>query len=135
MQGRDNACTTAADLKVVFKRPNGGEIAELPFAFTVGKHVKSTPSSMPEISHRRYRRWPNERVDAAHHIRKGAEHAGTTPCVVASDVLFADGLLAAIEAGGTAVIQPGGSIGTMVIAAADDEGIAIFLMEVRHFRH
>ena len=79
------------------------------------------------------------RVDSAHiAARKGAEHAGTTPCVVASDAFFpfADGLLAVIEAGGTAVIQPGGSIrDDEVILAADDAGIAMVFTGVRHFRH
>ena len=141
VQGRDNARTTAADLKVVTKRaPTEAEIADLLFAFTVGKHVKSNT-----IVYARNRATVGigagqmSRVDAAHiAARKGAEHAGTTPCVVASDAFFpfADGLLAAIEAGGTAVIQPGGSIrDDEVIAAADDAGIAMVFTGVRHFRH
>lgn len=141
LQSRDNAKTTAADLKVVTKRqPTDAEIADLLFAFTVGKHVKSNT-----IVYARDRATVGigagqmSRVDAAHiAARKGAEHAGTTPCVVASDAFFpfADGLLAAIEAGGTAVIQPGGSIrDDEVIAAADAAGIAMVFSGVRHFRH
>ncbi|MEL7304153.1 MAG: bifunctional phosphoribosylaminoimidazolecarboxamide formyltransferase/IMP cyclohydrolase, partial [Pseudomonadota bacterium] len=49
---------------------------------------------------------------------------------------FADGLLAAIDAGATAVIQPGGSIkDEEVIAAADERGIAMVLTGTRHFKH
>ena len=141
VQGRDNARTTEADLKVVTKRPpTRSEIADLLFAFTVGKHVKSNT-----IGFARDRATVGigagqmSRVDAAHiAARKGSEHAGTTPCVVASDAFFpfADGLLSAIEAGGTAVIQPGGSIrDDEVIAAADEAGIAMVFSGVRHFRH
>jgi phosphoribosylaminoimidazolecarboxamide formyltransferase / IMP cyclohydrolase len=57
---------------------------------------------------------------------------------VASDAFFpfADGLLSAVEAGATAVIQPGGSMrDDEVIAAADAHGIAMVFTGVRHFRH
>ena len=116
------------------------EIADLLFAFTVGKHVKSNT-----IVFARDRATVGigagqmSRVDAAHiAARKGSEHAGTAPCVVASDAFFpfADGLLSAIEAGGTAVIQPGGSIrDNEVIAAADEAGVAMVFSGIRHFRH
>ena len=141
VQGRDNARTTEADLKVVTKRaPTRTEITDLLFAFTVGKHVKSNT-----IVYVRDRATVGigagqmSRVDAAHiAARKGLEHAGTAPCVVASDAFFpfADGLLSAIEAGGTAVIQPGGSIrDNEVIAAADEAGVAMVFSGIRHFRH
>ena len=58
--------------------------------------------------------------------------------VVASDAFFpfADGLLAAAEAGATAVIQPGGSVrDEEVIAAADEKGLAMVFTGMRHFRH
>jgi phosphoribosylaminoimidazolecarboxamide formyltransferase/IMP cyclohydrolase len=58
--------------------------------------------------------------------------------VVASDAFFpfADGLLAAAEAGATAVIQPGGSIrDAEVITAADAAGLAMVFTQMRHFRH
>jgi phosphoribosylaminoimidazolecarboxamide formyltransferase/IMP cyclohydrolase len=58
--------------------------------------------------------------------------------VVASDAFFpfADGLLAAAEAGATAVIQPGGSVrDDEVIKAADDKGLAMVFTGQRHFRH
>ena len=62
----------------------------------------------------------------------------TKGSVVASDAFFpfADGLLVAIEAGATAVIQPGGSMrDDEVIKAADEHGIAMVFTGVRHFRH
>ena len=58
--------------------------------------------------------------------------------VVASDAFFpfADGLLAAVEAGSTAVIQPGGSIrDAEIINAADQAGLAMVFTGIRHFRH
>ena len=76
------------------------------------------------------------RVDAVHlAIRRAGEHAGSRPCVVASDAFFpfADGLLAAIEAGATAAIQPGGSVRDQVVAAADQAGIAMLFTGIRHF--
>ncbi|MHA1108507.1 MAG: bifunctional phosphoribosylaminoimidazolecarboxamide formyltransferase/IMP cyclohydrolase, partial [Alphaproteobacteria bacterium] len=72
---------------------------------------------------------------AAH---KSGEHAGTRASVVASDAFFpfADGLLAAIDAGATAAIQPGGSVrDEEVIKAADEAGIAMVFTGMRHFRH
>ena len=75
--------------------------------------------------------------------RDAAEKAGwdeprTMGSAVASDAFFpfADGLLAAVEAGATAVIQPGGSIrDEEVIAAADEAGLAMVFTGMRHFRH
>ena len=87
------------------------------------------------------------RVDAARIAARKAEDAGKAAgraapairdSVVASDAFFpfADGLLVAIEAGGTAVIQPGGSMrDEEVIRAADDHGVAMVFTGVRHFRH
>jgi phosphoribosylaminoimidazolecarboxamide formyltransferase/IMP cyclohydrolase len=62
----------------------------------------------------------------------------TDGSVVASDAFFpfADGLLAAVEAGATAVIQPGGSVrDDEIIAAADAAGLAMVFTGIRHFRH
>jgi phosphoribosylaminoimidazolecarboxamide formyltransferase/IMP cyclohydrolase len=62
----------------------------------------------------------------------------TVGSAVASDAFFpfADGLLAAAEAGATAIIQPGGSIrDEEVIKAADDAGLAMVFTGMRHFRH
>jgi len=68
----------------------------------------------------------------------GLDKPLTQGSVVASDAFFpfADGLLAAAEAGATAVIQPGGSVRDKeVIKAADEHGIAMVFTGVRHFRH
>jgi phosphoribosylaminoimidazolecarboxamide formyltransferase/IMP cyclohydrolase len=68
----------------------------------------------------------------------GEKEPRTKGCVVASDAFFpfADGLMAAVEAGATAVIQPGGSMRDAdVIAAADQAGIAMVFTGMRHFRH
>ena len=87
------------------------------------------------------------RVDAARIAARKAQDAAkaagfATPAtkgsVVASDAFFpfADGLLVAIEAGATAVIQPGGSVrDDEVIRAADEHGIAMVFTGTRHFRH
>jgi phosphoribosylaminoimidazolecarboxamide formyltransferase/IMP cyclohydrolase len=80
---------------------------------------------------------------AAHKAADAAKQAGsaqplTRGSVVASDAFFpfADGLLVAIEAGATAVIQPGGSLrDDEVIKAADQHGIAMVFTGTRHFRH
>jgi len=87
------------------------------------------------------------RVDSAMIAARKAEDAaraaglpasGAQGAVVASDAFFpfADGLVAAIEAGATAVIQPGGSVRDAdVIAAADAAGVAMVFTGMRHFRH
>ena len=103
---------------------------------------------MPRTRHRRHRRRPDEpRRFRAHRRAERRRTPPTTPSlpepltkgsVVASDAFFpfADGLLVAIEAGATAIIQPGGSIrDDEVIKAADDAGIAMVFTGVRHFRH
>ncbi|MEO1747913.1 MAG: bifunctional phosphoribosylaminoimidazolecarboxamide formyltransferase/IMP cyclohydrolase, partial [Pseudomonadota bacterium] len=75
-------------------------------------------------------------LDAAEAL--GLETPKTKGAVVASDAFFpfADGLLAAVEAGATAIIQPGGSMrDEEVIAAADENGLAMVFTGVRHFRH
>ena len=80
------------------------------------------------------------RVDSARIAAWRGASAGLdfSNCVVASDAFFpfADGLEAAISAGATAVIQPGGSIrDAEVIAAADAAGITMVFTNMRHFRH
>jgi phosphoribosylaminoimidazolecarboxamide formyltransferase/IMP cyclohydrolase len=142
LQSRDNGRIAAAELKIVTKRaPSDAELADLLFAFRVCKHVKSNAiiyakngatvgigaGQMSRVTSARIAAWK-------------AEAAGldTRHCVVASDAFFpfADGLQAAIAAGGTAVIQPGGSIrDAEVIAAADAAGIAMVFTGMRHFRH
>ena len=148
LQGRDDAVTSGA-LQVVTKRaPTTAETADLEFAYRVCKHTKSNAivyckdgatvgvgaGQMSRIDSARIAAWKSADAAAA----AGETGRRTEGSVVASDAFFpfADGLLAAAEAGATAVIQPGGSIrDAEVIAAADDNGLAMVFTGMRHFRH
>jgi phosphoribosylaminoimidazolecarboxamide formyltransferase/IMP cyclohydrolase len=149
VQGRDNAVVDDLDLKVVTKRaPDAAELADLQFAFRVAKHVKSNAIVYAKdlatvgIGAGQMSRVDSSRI-AARKAEDAAQAAGQAGSfakgsVVASDAFFpfADGLLAAVEAGATAVIQPGGSVNDKdVIEAADAHGIAMVFTGVRHFRH
>jgi len=149
VQSRDNGVVTDHDLKVVTKRaPSPQELADCRFAWTVAKHVKSNAivyarggstagigaGQMNRLESARIAAWKAK--DAA--IKAGWSEPRTIGSAVASDAFFpfADGLLAAVEAGATAVIQPGGSIrDDEVIAAADEAGLAMVFTGMRHFRH
>jgi phosphoribosylaminoimidazolecarboxamide formyltransferase/IMP cyclohydrolase len=141
VQTRDNGRIEEANLKTVTKRsPTAEELRDLLFGWKVCKHVKSNAivyardSATVGIGAGQMSRVDSVRI-AAH---KSSEHAGTKASVVASDAFFpfADGLLAAIEAGATAAIQPGGSVrDEEVIEAADKAGIAMVYTGMRHFRH
>ena len=149
VQSRDNAVIDGLELKVVTKRaPTDRELADLKFAFRIAKHVKSNAivyardGATVGIGAGQMSRVDSSRI-AARKAQDAAEAAGsaeplTKGSVVASDAFFpfADGLLSAIEAGATAVIQPGGSMrDDEVIAAADKHGIAMVFTGIRHFRH
>jgi phosphoribosylaminoimidazolecarboxamide formyltransferase / IMP cyclohydrolase len=149
LQSRDGGAIGADDLKVVTKRaPTEQERADCLFAWTVAKHVKSNAivyardGATAGIGAGQMNRLESARI-AAWKARDAAEKAGwaepkTIGSAVASDAFFpfADGLLAAVEAGATAVIQPGGSIrDEEVIAAADEAGLAMLFTGMRHFRH
>jgi len=149
VQERDNAVVDDMDLEVVTKRaPTEAEMADLRFAFRVAKHVKSNAivyarnGATAGIGAGQMSRVDSSRI-AARKALDAADTAGlreplTKGAVVASDAFFpfADGLLAAVEAGATAVIQPGGSLrDDEVIAAADAHGIAMVFTGMRHFRH
>ena len=140
-QDRDTARLMGTELQVVTQRaPTEAELADLRFAWTVVKHVKSNAIVLARAGATvGIGMGQTSRVDAVHlAIRRAGEHAGSRPCVVASDAFFpfADGLLAAIEAGATAAIQPGGSVrDAEVIEAANRAGIAMVLTGIRHFRH
>jgi phosphoribosylaminoimidazolecarboxamide formyltransferase/IMP cyclohydrolase len=142
VQTADFAPITAADLKVVTKRaPDARELSDLLFAWRVAKFVKSNAIvyckdgvtvgvGAGQMS----------RVDSARIAAIKAENAGLSVVgsVVASDAFFPfrDGLDVLAKAGATAVIQPGGSVrDAEVIAAADEQGIAMVLTGFRHFRH
>ena len=148
-QGRDNAVVDDMELKVVTKRaPTAAELADLIFAFRVCKHVKSNAivyvknGATVGVGAGQMSRVDSSRI-AAWKAAEAAKAAGlpqslAVGSVVASDAFFpfADGLLAAAEAGATAIIQPGGSMrDDEVIKAADAAGLAMVMTGHRHFRH
>ena len=147
VQDRDGAAE--GDLRVVTERaPTDAERRDLLFAFAVAKHVKSNAivfargGATVGIGAGQMSRVDSTRIaalKAADAVREaGAARPATEGSVAASDAFFpfADGLIAAAEAGATAVIQPGGSIRDRdVIAAADERGIAMAFTGRRHFRH
>jgi phosphoribosylaminoimidazolecarboxamide formyltransferase/IMP cyclohydrolase len=149
VQDRDNGRITRDMLKLVTKRaPTDQELADCLFAWTVAKHVKSNAivyakdGATAGIGAGQMNRRDSARIAAAK-AQEAAEtnnwaEPRTVGSAVASDAFFpfADGLLAAVEAGATAVIQPGGSIrDDDVIAAADEAGLAMVFTGMRHFRH
>ena len=147
VQGRDNAIFE--DLKVVtHKAPTEAQLADMKFAYTVAKHVKSNAivyvkdgrtvgvgaGQMSRVNSCRIAAFRAEQAAKA----AGAEQSWAIGSVVASDAFFpfADGLLEAVEAGAVAVIQPGGSMrDEEVIEAANKAGIAMVFTGMRHFRH
>ena len=149
VQDRDNAVADDMELKVVTRRaPTERELADMRFAWRVAKHVKSNAivyvkdGATVGIGAGQMSRVDSSRV-AARKAEDAAQAAGmaealTKGSVVASDAFFpfADGLLAAAQAGASAIIQPGGSMrDAEVIAAADEAGLAMVFTGVRHFRH
>jgi phosphoribosylaminoimidazolecarboxamide formyltransferase/IMP cyclohydrolase len=149
VQSRDHAVIDDLELKTVTKRkPTPEEMADLKFAFRVAKHVKSNAivyakdGATVGVGAGQMSRVDSARI-AAIKARESAQAAGlkeplTIGSSVASDAFFpfADGLLAVVEAGATAVIQPGGSMrDDDVIAAANEKNIAMVFTGVRHFRH
>src|ERR1700726_2492888 len=149
VQTRDNAVVDDMDLRPVTRRaPSNAELRDLRFAFRVAKHVKSnTIVYAKDLATVGIGAGQMSRVDAARIAARKAQDAateaglkepGTKGSVAAADAFFpfADGLLVTIEAGATAVIQPGGSVrDDEVIKAADDHGIAMVVTGTRHFRH
>jgi phosphoribosylaminoimidazolecarboxamide formyltransferase/IMP cyclohydrolase len=149
VQSVDDRLFDEVGLKVVTKRaPSAAELADLIFAFTVAKHVKSNAIVYARnlatvgIGAGQMSRLDSSRI-AARKAEEAAKAAGhdqslARGSVVASDAFFpfADGLLAVAEAGATAVIQPGGSMrDDDIIAAADEAGLAMVFTGARHFRH
>ncbi len=148
VQARDNGVADA-DLKIVTKRtPTAAELADLIFALTVAKHVKSNAivyakdgatvgigaGQMSRVDSARMAAWKGE------HAAKlaGLKTRLTEGSVAASDAFFPfpDGLMVVAEAGATAVIQPGGAMrDAEVIAAANEVGLAMVFTGMRHFRH
>jgi phosphoribosylaminoimidazolecarboxamide formyltransferase/IMP cyclohydrolase len=149
VQDRDNGVLEERALKVVTKRaPTSREMADLRFAWAVAKHVKSNAivyaydGATVGIGAGQMSRVDAARL-AARKAEEAAEMAGlpeplTRGSVVASDAFFPfpDGLVATIEAGASAVIQPGGSVrDANVIAVADEADVAMVFTGMRHFRH
>jgi phosphoribosylaminoimidazolecarboxamide formyltransferase/IMP cyclohydrolase len=149
VQDHDIGHVGPANLKVVTRRaPTEAELADLMFAWTVAKHVKSNAivyvkgGATVGIGAGQMNRVDSTRIAA----RKSADMAEAlglaeptaNGAVVASDAFFPfpDGLITAAEAGATALIQPGGSMrDAEVIAAADERGLAMVFTGQRHFRH
>jgi phosphoribosylaminoimidazolecarboxamide formyltransferase/IMP cyclohydrolase len=149
VQSRDNAMIDDLVTRIVTRRaPTAEELADMKFAFKVAKHVKSNAivyakggatagigaGQMSRIDSTRIAAW--KAIEAAK--AAGLREPLTKGSVVASDAFFpfTDGLIAAAEAGATAIIQPGGSMrDEEVIAAADERGLAMVFTGVRHFRH
>jgi phosphoribosylaminoimidazolecarboxamide formyltransferase/IMP cyclohydrolase len=149
VQSRDSGVVDDRSLNVVTKRkPSDAERADLLFAFTVAKHVKSNAivyakdgatvgigaGQMSRVDAARMAAW--KAADAAK--AQGSSASLAKGSVADSDAFFpfADALMAIAEAGATAVIQPGGSMrDDEVIAAADAAGIAMVFTGMRHFRH
>jgi phosphoribosylaminoimidazolecarboxamide formyltransferase / IMP cyclohydrolase len=148
LQARDNEVVSDLDLKVVTKKkPTNEEFADLVFAFTVAKHVKSNAivyardgatvgigaGQMSRVDAARMAAWKADEVANAQGVK-----SLTQGSVAASDAFFPfpDGLQAIADAGAKAVIQPGGSLrDDAVIAAADAAGLAMVFTGMRHFRH
>jgi phosphoribosylaminoimidazolecarboxamide formyltransferase/IMP cyclohydrolase len=149
VQSRDNGTLDDVELRVVTKKaPTDAEMADLRLAWKVAKHVKSNAiiyvkdGATVGIGAGQMSRLDSSRVahrksiDAAE--AAGVEGALTQGSVVASDAFFPfpDGMLAAVDAGATALIQPGGSMNDQaVIDAADAQGVAMVFTGMRHFRH
>ena len=149
LQSRDGGRVGRDGLTVATRRaPSESELADLIFAFRVAKHVKSNAivyaknlatvgigaGQMSRVDSSRIAAWKAAEAATA----AGLPEPLTRGSVVASDAFFpfADGLIAAAEAGVTAIIQPGGSMrDAEVIAAADERGLAMVFTGMRHFRH
>ena len=130
------------ELNVVSRRtPDGSEMRDLLFAWTVAQYVKSNAIVYCRglrtigVGAGQMSRVYSARIAGIKASDENLEVAGS---VMASDAFFPfrDGIDAAAAAGITAVIQPGGSMrDTEVIAAADDHGMAMVFTGIRHFRH
>ena len=149
VQSRDNGLVAPREVTVVSKRkPTDAEFADLLFAFTVAKHVKSNAivyaqggatvgigaGQMSRVDAARMAAWKAAEAARAQSLAESL----TVGAVAASDAFFPfpDALLAIAEAGATAVIQPGGAMrDEEVIAAADAAGLARIFTGLRHFRH
>lgn len=142
VQDKDFGEITLNDLKVVSKRqPSKQQLADLLFAWKVGKFVKSNAivycknGQTIGVGAGQMSRVYSAKVAGIKAADEGLEVPGSA---MASDAFFPfrDGIDAAAEAGITAIIQPGGSMrDNEVIEAADEHDIAMVFTGMRHFRH
>ena len=142
VQDSDSANLLELEHKVVTQRPpTKDEIEAMEFGWKVVKHVKSNAivyagkDRTLGIGAGQMSRVDSSRIAVWKAGEAGLSLKGSALC---SDAFFpfADGLIAAAEAGATCVIQPGGSVrDEEVIAAADERGLAMAFTGVRHFRH
>lgn len=142
VQTSDTKKTGPADITIVTKRaPTEDELTALLFGWKVVKHVKSNAIVYAGINRTlgigagQMSRIESSKIAV---LKAAEEHVSLAGSIVASDAYFpfADGLLEAVNAGATAVIQPGGSVrDPEVIAAANEHNIAMVFTGVRHFRH
>jgi phosphoribosylaminoimidazolecarboxamide formyltransferase/IMP cyclohydrolase len=142
VQDRDRTLGDRSAFKVVTRRqPTPGEWDAMIFGWKVCKHVKSNAivycrgEQTLGIGAGQMARVDSSRIAVWKAGEAGLDLANS---VVASEALFpfADGLVAAAEAGATAAIQPGGSLrDDEVIRAADERGMAMVFTGIRHFRH
>jgi phosphoribosylaminoimidazolecarboxamide formyltransferase/IMP cyclohydrolase len=142
LQEQDLKTATRADLKIVTKRqPTESELQAMLFGWRIVKHVKSNAIVYASADRTLgIGAGQMSRVDASRIAvwKAGEAKLPLKGSVVCSDAFFpfADGLIAAAEAGATAAIQPGGSArDAEVIAAADERGMAMAFTGTRHFRH
>ena len=142
VQERDLRQTAAVDLKIVSGRhPSEDELKAMLFGWRAVKHVKSNAIVYAAkdrtlgVGAGQMSRVDSSRIAVWKAGEAGLDLNGSAVC---SDAFFpfADGLIAAAEAGATAAIQPGGSKrDDEVIAAADERGMAMAFTGGRHFRH
>jgi phosphoribosylaminoimidazolecarboxamide formyltransferase/IMP cyclohydrolase len=142
VQDRDRTLGNVSEFKVVTKRqPTSEEWAAMMFGWKVGKHVKSNSivycrgEQTLGVGAGQMARVDSSRIAVWKAKEAGLDLHGSVVC---SEALFpfADGLLAAADAGATAAIQPGGAMrDAEVIAAADERGMAMVFTGSRHFKH
>jgi len=142
VQERDIKTTEADDLKVVTRRaPTDDELRAMLFGWRLVKHVKSNaiiycgPDRTLGVGAGQMSRVDSSKIAV---WKAGEANLSLEGSVVCSDAFFpfADGLIAAAEAGATAAIQPGGSVkDEEVISAADERDVAMVFTGARHFRH
>lgn len=142
VQTADDQHVVAEDLRVVTQRqPSAQEKADLLFSFLVAKHVKSNAIVFAKDGATlAIGAGQMSRIDSTHIAVRKAQDAGRAlqGSALASDAFFPfpDGLLAAADAGASAIIQPGGAMrDDAVIKAADERGLAMVFAGLRHFKH